>query len=92
MTLFHDISPLNIFPSPVWELNEGYMAKLSRLVKRAQQTRRTTIRRGLNIRSGLSFSYAMANPLSTRIETTRFGERAIGQLALAGLEILRTGR
>ena len=63
MTLFHDISPLNIvIPSPVWELNEEYMAKLSRLVKRAQQTRRTTIRRGLNIRSTMSTRYAMANP------------------------------
>ena len=31
-------------------------------------------------------------PKPKPIETNRFGERAIGQLALAGLEILRTGR
>ena len=96
MTLLHDIPMLNIvIPSPVWGLNGEYMAKLSRLVKRAQQTRRSTNRRWLNIRSAMSTRYAMAllrrgfggQAVTSRIETTRFGERAIGQLTLAGLEI-----
>lgn len=39
------------------------------------------------IRSELSTLYAMAGLSFRRIDTARFGERGIGQLALAGLEI-----
>lgn len=38
--------------------------------------------------SAMRVSYAMAGSLFTRIETTRVGARAFGQLTLAGLAIL----
>ncbi len=82
----HDTPPLNIFrPAPVGELNLPYVAKLSRLVLRAQLTRRSTTRAVVNIRSAMQFSYAMAGTFFSGMELD-------GQRQLAGLSIYRGGR
>ena len=86
----HDhIPPLNFLSriKPA-QFNRANMAKLSRLVLRAQLTRRATFGTAVNIRSAMQFSYAMAGSRNSRIiETARFGERGIRPVAQAGLSI-----
>ncbi len=90
MTTRHESLP-SFLPAPrvIAQSSLGYVAKLSRLVLRAKQTRRATFRAAVIIRSGVSQLYAMAGlSLSTAFETARVGARAaFGARQCAGLAI-----
>ncbi len=94
MIVTHNIPPCIFFSQSTRGLNEGNMAKLSRLVKRARQARRSTSRRGVNMTTNLSRTYAMAAPsISRLIETARAATRELfGWRQPAGLVITRQRR